>query len=197
MYLCLFTALRQDRIISSQKVRKVCTSGSWSVLCFILVLSVNHKQFPSMQLPQKSKHNDSAFKKWMQILAGENSSRATTERRVRIQYFLNAEGQNTAITMRTKPMKRNWCRKQDSQRKRPGEVEHYWKFLVWIQLVFFDATIGSKNHTICKIHVSDIFPTDWAENSRSAITPCATTGSEWSEMIKLYCKIIIYEQSRR
>ena len=53
-----------------------------ALLCFILVLSVNHKQFPSMQLPQKSKHNDSAFKKWMQILAGENSSRATTERPV-------------------------------------------------------------------------------------------------------------------
>ena len=114
----------------------------------------------------------------MQILAGENSSRATTERRVKIQreqqrrrrqqqtpqqrehrfaqrrsrrqeteerlqrlqtctdscncgifslplysiqYFLNAEGQNTAITMRIKPMKRTG---------RPGEVEHYWKFLV-------------------------------------------------------------------
>ena len=140
---------------------------------------MNHKQFPSMQLPQKSKHNNSAFKKWMQILAGENSSRATTERRVKIQreqqrrrrqqqtpqqrehrfaqrrrsrrqeteerlqrlqtctdscncgifslplysiqYFLNAEGQNTAITMRIKPMKRTG---------RPGEVEHYWKFLV-------------------------------------------------------------------
>ena len=38
-----------------------------------------------------------------------------------IQYFLNAEGQNTAITMRIKPMKRTG---------RPGEVEHYWKFLV-------------------------------------------------------------------
>ena len=34
--------------------------------------------------------------------------------------------------------------------------------------MFFDATIGKKNHTIFKIHVSNIFPTDWAENSRSA-----------------------------
>ena len=153
MYLCLFTALRQDRIISSQKVRHVQTA----VTGVFFAASVFNS----------------------------------------IQYFLNAEGQNNAITMWTKPMKRNWCRKQDSQRKRPGEVEHYWKFLVWIQLVFFDAMIGSKNHTICKIHVSDIFPTDWAEDSRSAITPCATTGSEWSEMIKLYCKITIYEQSRR
>jgi len=38
-----------------------------------------------MQLPQKSKHNNSAFKKWMQILAGKNSSEATTERQVKIQ----------------------------------------------------------------------------------------------------------------
>ena len=112
MYLCLFTALRQDRIISSQKVRHVQTA----VTGVFFAASVFNS----------------------------------------IQYFLNAEGQNNAITMWTKPMKRNWCRKQDSQRKRPGEVEHYWKFLVWIQLVFFDAMIGSKNHTICKIHVSDI-----------------------------------------
>ena len=34
VYLCLFTALRQDRIISSQKVRKVCTSGSWCTVVF-------------------------------------------------------------------------------------------------------------------------------------------------------------------
>ena len=69
----------------------------------------------------------------------------------------------------------------DSQRKRLGEVENCWKFAVEIQFMFFDV--------ICKIHVSDIFPTDWAENSRSAITPWATTGSEWSEMIKFHCKL--------
>ena len=46
--------------------------------------------------------------------------------------------------------------------KAPGEVVHSWKFAVEIQLVFFDAKIGSKNYTICKTHVSvnDIFPTD-------------------------------------
>ena len=37
--------------------------------------------------------------------------------------------------------------------------------------MFFDATIGSKNYTICKIHVSDIFPMDWAKNSLSPISP--------------------------
>ena len=48
----------------------------------------------------------------------------------------------------------------------------------------------------CKIHVSGIFPTDWAENSRSAIASWAATGSEWSEMVKFYCNLTIYEQSR-
>ena len=31
--------------------------------------------------------------------------------------------------------------------------------------------IGSKNYTICSIHISNIFPTNQAENSQSAITP--------------------------
>ena len=127
----------------------------------IFILSVNHRQFPSMPLTQKTKHNNFALIKWMQILAGKNSSRATTEHRIEIQdeqqsslsirrfwgkkscsrenialpseeeaveattttyivqtaviavfffaasvlnYFFNAEGQNTAITMRTNPM---------------------------------------------------------------------------------------------
>ena len=36
-----------------------------------------------MQMTHKSKHNNSGLKKWMQILAGENSG-ATTERRIEI-----------------------------------------------------------------------------------------------------------------
>jgi len=38
-----------------------------------------------MPLTQKSKHNNSALIKWMQILAGKTSSRATTEHRIEIQ----------------------------------------------------------------------------------------------------------------
>ena len=44
----------------------------------------HHKQFPSTQLTQKSKHNNSAFKKWIKILAGENSSEAITGPRTEI-----------------------------------------------------------------------------------------------------------------
>ena len=51
--------------------------------------------------------------------------------------------------------------------------------------MFFDSTTGSKNYTICKKHVSDMFWTDWAKNRRSAITPWATTGSEWSDSLEL------------
>ena len=51
----------------------------------IFIPSVNHRQFPSMPLTQKTKHNNSALIKWTQILAGKNSSRATTEHRIEIQ----------------------------------------------------------------------------------------------------------------
>ena len=36
-----------------------------------------------------------------------------------------------------------------------------WKFTVKITL--FDTTIGSKNYTICQMHMRDIFPTDWGQ----------------------------------
>ena len=42
-------------------------------------MALDHEQFPSMQMTQKR------FEKWMQILAGENSSGATTESRIEIQ----------------------------------------------------------------------------------------------------------------
>ena len=29
-----------------------------------------------------------------------------------------------------------------------------------VQIMFFDAMIGSKSYTICTMHVKDIFPTD-------------------------------------
>ena len=50
----------------------------------IFRLSVNHEQIPSIPMTHKSKHYNSRFKKWMQILAGENSSGASTERRIEI-----------------------------------------------------------------------------------------------------------------
>ena len=48
---------------------------------------------------------------------------------IQFNSILFEEGQNIAITTRTKPMKRK-CHQQDSQRKRPEKVEHFWKFLV-------------------------------------------------------------------
>ena len=82
-------------------------------------------------------------------------------------------------TLRENAANTQWIRNESV-----GKVVHSWKFAVEIQLKFFDATIGSKNYTICKIHLSltDIFPTDWVENSQSAIAPSAKTGSEWSEI---------------
>ena len=53
-----------------------------------------------------------------------------------------------------------------------------------------DRQQGLHYSCICKIHVSDIFPTDWVENSRSAITPWAPTGSEWYPVSVLYMNIV-------
>lgn len=51
----------------------------------IFRLSVNHEQIPSIPMTHKSKHYNPGFKTWMQILAGENSSGASTKRRIEIQ----------------------------------------------------------------------------------------------------------------
>lgn len=81
----------------------------------------------------------------------------------------NANEANVERELQTNNYKRKW-RQQDSQRKRSGVEVHFWKFAADIQLTFFHATTGSKNYMICKIHVSHIFLTDWAESRRSAIT---------------------------
>ena len=38
------------------------------------------------------------------------------------------------------------------------EVRQRLKFA--IKIIFFDATMGSKNYTTCKIHMRNIFPSD-------------------------------------
>ena len=43
-------------------------------------------------------------------------------------------------------------------RNESDEVRQRLKFA--IKIIFFDATMGSKNYTICKIHMRNIFPTD-------------------------------------
>ena len=53
-------------------------------------------------------------------------------------------------------------------RNESDDVSQCLKFA--IKIIFFDATMGSKNYTICKIHMSNIFPTDWG--NQSAFTPC-------------------------
>ena len=83
-----------------------------------------------------------------------------------IQFFLNAQAQNTAITMQTNPMKSGNCRRireNDANRIR-NESDQERQYRAFLEVctrnstyMFFDATTGSKNYTICKIHVSDIF----------------------------------------
>ena len=222
----------------------------------IFILSVNHKQIPSMQMTHKSKHSDSGFKKWIQILTRENFSGATSDHEMKFSasnkednnknrnkkprslcpakkpsttdWGDQGRGYSSYRHIKTAAAKkyRNYCgifllplnsiqfnnciklmqRDKIQCKQSPGREETadaswkccqytmnpQWKWWIswgsaflevcgWkLAYMFFNATIGSKNYyTICKIHVSDMFPMDWATNSLSPITPWATTGSEW------------------
>ena len=46
-------------------------------------------------------------------------------------------------------------------RNETDEERQRWKFTV--KIILFDTTIGSKNYTICQMHMRDIFPTDWGQ----------------------------------
>ena len=46
-------------------------------------------------------------------------------------------------------------------RNETDEERQRWTFTV--KIIFFDTTIGSKNYTICEMHMRDIFPTDWGQ----------------------------------
>ena len=43
-------------------------------------------------------------------------------------------------------------------RNKTDEERQRWTFTV--KIIFFDATIGSKNYIICEMHMRNIFPTD-------------------------------------
>ena len=71
---------------------------------------------------------------------------------------------NTTITLQTKPTKwgNTGCRRFSKMRSiefatKPNRGKFTFK------IIFFDATIGSKNYTICKIDMRSTFPTDWGQ----------------------------------
>ena len=61
------------------------------------------------------------------------------------------EGTPTADRFQQNAVNRIRNESTDEERQR-------WKFTV--KIIFFDTTIGSKNYTICKMHMRNIFPTD-------------------------------------
>ena len=90
IFVCLNIYITHFGMVSASSVTScsICSSCSWFSLCFIhvlssvkeiFILSVNHKQIPSVQMTHKSKHSDSGFKKWIQILTRENFSGATSD----------------------------------------------------------------------------------------------------------------------
>ena len=97
-----------------------------------------------------------------------NSGRATTQRRQTLstkdrgckeaatKYYnytankANEEREHRLLTFQQSAVNRI--------RNEAGEESSRGKFTV--KIIFFDATIGSKNYTICKIDMRSIFPTD-------------------------------------
>ena len=132
------------------------------------------------------KNKQTKKKQWIQQVAGnprwERIAKKTPqdrERRLEIQgeqrhsegkrCQLNTEDvkrqqQNTTITLQTTPTKRGNtdCRCFSKLRSNRTETdEESSRRQVYSQnYPFFDATMGSKNYTICKIDMRSIFPTD-------------------------------------
>ena len=77
--------------------------------------------------------------------------------------YVKRQQQNTTVTLvlQTKPTKRGNtdCRYFGKMRSIEFAMKpKRGKFTV--KIIFFDAMIGSKNYTICKIDTRSIFPTD-------------------------------------
>ena len=92
-----------------------------------------------------------------------NSARVTGQRRRKLS--TRDRGYTaTTVTLQTKPTKRGNtdCRRFSKIRSiELATKPKRGKFTV--QIIFFDATIGSKNYTICKIDTTSIFATDWGQ----------------------------------
>ena len=139
--------------------------------------SVSHRP-----ISQANKREQQTQQRWLEILAGKdlqtkvrksedvdfkfstsnNTAKANTvNQRQRLQSdheFVNSQQQNTTVTLQTKPTKRGNTDCRRFSKIRSIEFARRGKFTV--KIIFFDATIGSKNYTICKIDTRSIFPTD-------------------------------------
>ena len=95
-----------------------------------------------------------------------NSARVTVQRRQTLStgdrgYTATtnkSKQRNTTVTLQTKPTKRGNTDCRRFSKIRSIEFARRGKFRV--KIIFFDATTGSKNYTICKIDTRSIFATD-------------------------------------
>ena len=133
---------------------------------------------------ENSKLNNGGFNKWLEILAGKDLQTKlrksenvdfkfsvrrqtlwTRDRRLYSDHeYVKRQQQNTTITLQTKPTKwgNTGCRRFSKMRSIEFATKpKRGKFTV--KIIFFDATIGSKNYTICKIYMRGIFPTNWGQ----------------------------------
>ena len=141
------------------------------------------------QIKENSKLNNSGFNKWLEILAGkELQTKVRKTENVNFKFRasngtakckrcqLNTEDKSLEAATKYYNYTAN---KADEQREHrlptfqqnavnrihneTNEEPSRGNFTVKINNPSFDATIGSKNYTICKIDMRSMFPTDWGQ----------------------------------
>ena len=136
---------------------------------------MNHHQYLK-QMKEKSKLNNGGFNKWLEILTGEDlptklrksekvelkfsasngTAKATLSTRDKgyIEHkYVQRQQQSTTITLQTKPTKTIQQNAVNTIRNETDEERQRWKLTVkpfTVKIIFFDATISSRNDTINK-----------------------------------------------
>ena len=140
---------------------------------YLCLRSVNHHPISHSNKRERQKKN---YKQYS-VRAGMstlNSARATAQRRQtktlstrdrlysdHEYMYVKRQQQNTTVTLQTKPTKRgNTDRRHCSKMWSIEFATKSKRGKFTVKIIFFDATTGGKNYTICKIDTRSIFPTD-------------------------------------
>ena len=125
------------------------------------------------QTKENSKLNNGGFNKWLEILAGKDLQ-TILRKSENVDFKRHSEGKHCQLE--TEAIQRpRICKEaatkyysyaanetdEDGEHRLPMVKPKRGKFTV--KIIFFDATIGSKNYTICKIDTRSIFATDWGQ----------------------------------
>ena len=159
-------------------------------LWIITIFTVGESPPPNISGKQKrtSKLNNGGFNKWLETLAGKDLQ-TKLRKSCKIENIEQRHSEGKRCQLQTEAIQRPRICKEtarryynytanndDVERKHRlpmfqenavsrirNETEERQVNLFTVKIIFFDATIGSKNYTICKIDMRSIFQTDWGQ----------------------------------